>query len=247
MVDPSSSFFKSLSVSVSNPLTGCGLTVGQPGETIKDENSGEEDEDDEGSSSIDTGAVVGGVLGGVGGIALAVGLVFYLLRKKAKKQAASAEPPPLTDKPELGNTQITGPLPPLSPHWGGDSTLMMQQCPGPHAPGPNPSNPPTISELHAPSQAPSRELAANAPGYLPASRELHAQPQEPSPLTEGSTHETAHVQSPNLHGGQHSPQVSPAGYYSPHVSSSPAELQGQNWHAGAVPGYHELPSESHAR
>ncbi|RYP48051.1 hypothetical protein DL768_005973 [Monosporascus sp. mg162] len=79
----------------------------------------------DGSNSSKTGAIVGGVVGGLGGIALIAAVIFFLYRQK-KKAKAAAPPDYITP---LGPTYYPGPEdPPLHPNQYGSSSQPMAQA-----------------------------------------------------------------------------------------------------------------------
>ncbi|RYP91452.1 hypothetical protein DL770_002391 [Monosporascus sp. CRB-9-2] len=85
-----------------------------------------------GSNSSKTGAIVGGVVGGLGGIALIAAVIFFLYRRK-KKAKAAAPPDYITP---LGPTYYPGPEdPPLHPNQYGSSSQPMAQATQHDAPG----------------------------------------------------------------------------------------------------------------
>ncbi|RYP77129.1 hypothetical protein DL771_001419 [Monosporascus sp. 5C6A] len=97
------------------------------------------------SNSSRTGAIVGGVVGGLGGIALIAAVIFFLYRRKNK---AKPEAPPDYITP-LGPTYYPGPEdPPLHPNQYGSSSQSMAQPTQHDAPGtgyPLVSYPPTAA------------------------------------------------------------------------------------------------------
>ncbi|RYP42416.1 hypothetical protein DL767_000338 [Monosporascus sp. MG133] len=85
-----------------------------------------------GSSSPNIGAIVGGVVGGLGGIALIAAVIFFLYRRK-KKAKAAAPPDYITP---LGPTYYPGPEdPPLHPNQYGSPSQPMAQATQHDAPG----------------------------------------------------------------------------------------------------------------
>ncbi|OJD40547.1 uncharacterized protein BKCO1_1000350 [Diplodia corticola] len=191
-------------------VVSAGLSSGTS--TSSSSSSGSGDNDDNNSKKVSIGAIVGGVVGGLGALAILGGVVICLLfkRRRDKRNAAAA-----------AAFQPAQPPPPPQPQP--QQPPMPYGAPPPGGPGPNDYKPPAAMAGVPQMQQPGNTASFYAPPPPPPPQQQ--QQQQGGDVKYDYTHNS--VSSMPSTPGPYSPPMSPSPQYSP---SPPLPVQQQQQH-----------------